>query len=439
MFLSPGARARPLPKNSWTNRRVSKTGTYTIARSDNGATIALGGNSFYTVIFSAATNYAQNHINVLINEDKGRGKQILPVYTFTTTAVTIATGSQNFTVSAGLNFPSDIRWRVFSRASPTNYVAGSFASYSSTTLNLSIDTAVGSAFSDGQIAPETILWPLQTLSIYVDNGLWMFNRPYWIPQKSVTINVDPTNGNNSNDGLATTTGAVKTIGRAVQLFYTDIQCFQSNRRVIDCGGNTIQEFVDLEHVPPGGGVFTIQNLTWKPGNSSYCVQVGDWVGLILQSVTMDGNGTTAPIGYITMHQHAVVDTFASFAVTTGGLSGSMFTGDGLFKINVNNGMTITNSGGSCAGFVYDGRNPLSQWNINNTHTFSGTPVIGRWAYASECSVMQFQGNVAFSGAITISPSVVTVNGVIANFSGATLPGGTPTGTTGGLYVTTITS
>jgi len=431
----------------WNNRRIAKTAVYTVVQSDDAATIALGGSAFYALIFGAPSGYDANHKNKVVNEDNytgastGRGKLLLPVYATSSTSLTIAAGSKAFTVASGLSFKSNQRVRAFSLASSANFMSGTLTSYSSTTLTLSIDTIGGSGtLTDWQIAPETILWPGQNIDVFNNNGVWAYEANLWYPNCQVTMNVNPTNGSDSSDGLGTSSGAKKTITGAVAPFYSAIVHPNNlGPRVIDGGSSTIQEFVDVEHVPLGGGAFQIQNFNWIAANSGYCLQIGDWAAVLLTSVTMKGAsaGATSPVGYIFMHQHAVLDTYTSFTVWVDGLAGSVIAGDGLFKVNINSGITVTQSSGTIGGFLYDGRNPLSQWSINGTHTFVGTPVVGRFAYASSGSVMQIQGNVTFSGAITTSVSLISAAGGIENFSGATLPGGTPTPTSPGWYVTSI--
>lgn len=53
-----------------------------------------------------------------------------------------------------------------------------------------------------------ILWPGQTVTIYNDNNTWISGCPYrWNPAPSQAVfNIDPVNGLDTNDGLATGTG-----------------------------------------------------------------------------------------------------------------------------------------------------------------------------------------------------------------------------------------
>jgi hypothetical protein len=63
------------------NIRLAKTANYTVGTLDNSSTIALGGSTFFTLTFSAASGYASNFMALVVNEDPlpssgGRGKDI---------------------------------------------------------------------------------------------------------------------------------------------------------------------------------------------------------------------------------------------------------------------------------------------------------------------------------------------------------------------------
>lgn len=58
------------------NSQQTKTANYTIVNSDSGSLIGLGGSTFFTVTFNAATSYDSNFLVYLCNTDSGRGKAI---------------------------------------------------------------------------------------------------------------------------------------------------------------------------------------------------------------------------------------------------------------------------------------------------------------------------------------------------------------------------
>lgn len=432
VFITP----RPRDIGKLTNRRVAKSAAYTLANTEAGATVAMAGAAFYALTIPNPTGFDSDYSVMVLNEDTGRAKMVLPFYTSSATSLAIATGSKAFTVASGLVFPGYRRVRAYSLANNANWMAG-LVTYAGTTLTMTVDTVGGSGtFTDWQIAPELLLWPLQFMPVFAQNNVWAWKKELYFPSADVQLNISAS-GNNSSDGLGLTTGALKTGTRAVQIFQQEM-FIPAGNRIVDGASGTFQEFVDIEQVFPGGGPIFFQNATWKPANSGYAFQVGDWVGCVWINVTWDTSGVTSPQGYVFLHQHAVGELWTGIVVNTGGLVISAFGGDGHCKWNVFNGLTVVNSGGAISGFIYDARNPLVQLNINGAHTYTGTPVFGRFLISCMGSQSVLQGNVTQTGAVTASASYVSTNGVVLNTSGVTIPGGNPTsGTSGGQYVTAI--
>lgn len=60
-----------------TNTRIAKSANYTVLNTNHG-TFALGGNTYFTLTFTAASNYDATYCTVVINEDTARGKKIAP-------------------------------------------------------------------------------------------------------------------------------------------------------------------------------------------------------------------------------------------------------------------------------------------------------------------------------------------------------------------------
>lgn len=419
-----------------TSTRLAKTAAYTVAAGDVGSTIALGGTAFYALTFGPASGYASPWSVRVLNSDTTRGKLLLTTVDTSSSSLAIGTGSKAFTITAGLNITAGDRYTAWSAADNTNWMSGPVASYSGTTLTLTADTVGGSGTkTDWQIGKETILWPQQSVVIENQNNIWnIFGLVLYRPATTPQLNVD-SSGSDRNDGFGTTTGALKTLTRAVVIAQANF--YSATGTVIDGGSGTFQEFVTVYYPLNGGGTLLFQNFTWKPTNSGYCMQFGDNALVGLTNITASTAGTTTPVGLFSGHQMGVLDVNANFVITpTVALTGSCFDTDGDTRFNINNGMTI--NAGTIGGFLYKGASN-SDWNINGTHTFVGTPSITRWAWATMSSTMVFQGNVAFSGANTTNVSLVNQNGCIQNLSGATLPGGTPTPTTGGQYNTTSTA
>jgi hypothetical protein len=359
----------------WTNVRLSQALAYTVLNADKGSTIALS-SGFFKLTFNAASGYDANFGVVVVNEDTGRGKIIS------------CNGLTDF-----------------------------------------------------------ILWPKQTCTVFNQNNVWKIDRPnqLWLVDSAPTFRVDPT-GSNNNDGLSTgATGAVQTLTQAVTLGYSYTYSRNQGGIIIDGGSNTFQEQVQVFYPINGGGTITFQNLTWKPANSGYCLQFGDGALVGLTNCTMSTASTTTPAGLILSHNHGILDVNTSFTVnlSTVSISGSVFDhdngGGGGSQFNINNGITITTSTGQVGGFIYRAQQPLMRFNVNGAHTYTGSPTIGRFVWASQGSSIVFNGNVTFTGTVTCSVSFINQNGIVQNLSGATLTGGTPTPTTGGQYNTTTTA
>ncbi len=135
----------------WTNTRNAKTTAYTLAPSDSGDTVALGGSGFYTLTANAPSAYPSAFLCTVLNEDTVRAKRV--------------------------------------------------------------------ALSGGQ---SFYLYPEQSAVVYTQNNTWQFlkNNRWQLPGTTALQNlykwfVDGSLGNDANDGLATGSGAKKTIQAAV--------------------------------------------------------------------------------------------------------------------------------------------------------------------------------------------------------------------------------
>ena len=293
------------------------------------------------------------------------------------------------------------------------------------------------------LTSPTDLWPGQTVAVQVnaaatawnifrDMGLWTISNPSFF--------VDSTSGSDTTtDGLASGAGAFATLTKCKNVAYSYI--FTVTGGVTCNGAGTFQEFVTAFFPLNGAGTLTYQGtggtpFTWKPVNSSYALQYGDGAIIGLTNITFSTAGTTTPIGIVTGHNLSVLDVNAGISVTpTVALNGSVFSCDYDTHVNINNGITI--NAGTINGLLYNGCQG-SSWNINGTHTFVGSPTLGRaYNFFSNAKAI-LQGNVSFSGAATITVGLVSGNSVL-NTSGVSLTGfgGAPTPTTGGQLCTTL--
>lgn len=188
----------------WNNTRNAKTGTYTVVNADKLTTLALGGSAYYTVTFSAASTYDANFAVVLTNEDS--------------------------TVSGGNH------------------------------------TGRGKKIAINGY-PSFILWPGQTMILMNQNNVWRFEYPgRWRVQGQPTIYVDHANGNDTNDGLVTGTGAFATIQAAV-IAYESWFDFNNFGPTIQVANETFTEN-NVSHTHPlvGYHVFSLTGNTTTPSN-----------------------------------------------------------------------------------------------------------------------------------------------------------------------------
>lgn len=77
--MSIQAIIRALGDGVWKNARSAQTANYTVVQSDQGTTLGLGGNAFFTLTFSAPSSYSTQFLVLVVNEDSfgsGRAKKI---------------------------------------------------------------------------------------------------------------------------------------------------------------------------------------------------------------------------------------------------------------------------------------------------------------------------------------------------------------------------
>ncbi|WP_316178248.1 MULTISPECIES: hypothetical protein [unclassified Bradyrhizobium] len=207
-----------------TGTRLAKTAAYTVANADVGSSLALGGTALYAATFGPASGYTAPWAIRVVNEDSTRSKQLLTTVDVSTTSLAIGLGSKAFTITAGLDIPVGQRVRAWSASGNTNWMSGLVASYSGTTLTLTVDAIGGTGIkTDWQIGIETMLWPRQSVTIENQNNVWrMYGRTRWKAPNNVVVNIDAINGLETNDGLSTGAGgAVKTMNRGIRQIIKD--------------------------------------------------------------------------------------------------------------------------------------------------------------------------------------------------------------------------
>jgi hypothetical protein len=154
------------------NVRNAQTGAYTVAPSDNGKTIALGGTAFYKLTFHTTVSYDPGMWVLVVNED---------LYS---NIITFTAGRAKWIEIAGTTF-------------------------------------------------SFYLWPGQSVIVYAQADQWrILGKTRWrLPGEAVaalTINTDFTNGSDTlglSDGLATGAGAFKSIQHALATILSEFDLY----------------------------------------------------------------------------------------------------------------------------------------------------------------------------------------------------------------------
>jgi hypothetical protein len=293
-----------------------------------------------------------------------------------------------------------------------------------------------SGFPSNLTSPS-ILYPGLTVQLTLNPAgpAWIVSRDMgpWVTA-SASFFVNP-GGSNSNDGLATgTTNAFATLQFCINTLYSKL--YDSGSAGFNCkvaAGLSITEYVSVFYPIPGSGITQILSdspgtqFTWNCPSSLPCLQFGDYSGVGLTDISFVANASSPEI--IFGHQYGVTDLNTNVKFTGASGSSPIMSCDYNTQFNFNSGLTYAGNAQllffACSG---------STWNINNAITASSA-TLGRFFSASGGSHVWFAGNVTFPGSVSTSVGLISGNSVVGNFSGATLPGGTPVPTTGGQICT----
>jgi hypothetical protein len=376
---SPGTRGNVLLSNgtNWTSspgQTQTVTSAYTAQPSDCQSTIYLGGASNFGVTVNAATGYGTVCVITFIDSDS-RGKMM---------TINGVPGFQLFPTQTVTLERVGSAWRL---SGPGRWA---------------VDCA--NSLTSG-LCPNTA------------SGYGVF------------IYVDTTNGNDNNDCLATGTGACKTIGAAKQIIYGRLDLGLGGYPVISIANGTYTETVNFQGAPVGGVVTFINapggSVTWKPGATGVCLQVGDGgiveVGLQAgptSGITFDNTGGAASGIGIFVHQTSIVDvngaTFGNW------LGGEQAYVDRTGDLNFNFGYTIS---GSAATHVLLGPGATFIQSGAVTITFSGSPTISTLYQGSGAGfTFSIAPSVTYSGAAAISQACGLTGPGAASLNGNTPPG-----------------
>lgn len=208
------------PVGALSNIRNAQTAAYAVATSDQGTTIALGGNAFYALTLGAASGFPSNFMFLVLNEDSGRGKSIQ------------INGLSNF-----------------------------------------------------------VLWPLQSIIVFNDNGTWQVHgqRRWKMTGATINVYVDPLLGIDTvgaTDGLASGTAAFATTNHALNYFC----CDQTDYSGIETAQTIVQ--INVAGTDP-------TRAHWSPHPAAPGAQGA-------AAITIDGGGTAVLSGGLQLYFGAVV-------------------------------------------------------------------------------------------------------------------------------------
>lgn len=312
------------------NNRLAKTANYTVLNADNSRTIALGGNSCFTLIFAAASGYDTNFSVKVFNEDSGRGK------------IMVVNGLTTF-----------------------------------------------------------ILWPLQSVVIFKDNGAWKTDPQgpdRWFAP-GISFFVHPSGSDTANDGLvAGSSNAFATIQHAVDVIkkYVDMQGAQATINLAD-GTHQVGSGVSIVYALTGSTEFTITGsastactVNCDAGGGCFIAREPATVTLIGMKLTTSGNSSTA----INASQFATVDfsdiEFGAFNLGTHIIASDQASVNCLGNYAVSGG-AVTHVNCSFNSYV----------NLDSfTVTITNTPTFTNWVTAiyggnvNSGNTMTFVGSVA---------------------------------------------
>lgn len=176
------------------------------------------------------------------------------------------------------------------------------------------DTGRGKKISASGLA-DFILWPGQSCIVYNDNNVWKI-LPFsqrWAKSGAVFF-VDPINGNDSNDGLASGTGAFLTIQHAVDTLHSSVDTL-GGPPVINLADGTysVGAGVNINYDLTGGAQFLITGNNASPGNvvvscspGGNCFNARDGGATVtLSGMTLSTTGNGAV--FISATQDTVID------------------------------------------------------------------------------------------------------------------------------------
>lgn len=289
------------------------------------------------------------------------------------------------------------------------------------------DTARGKRLSGFPAGVPAVLWPRKTVTVGIVNGAWSVSSipDRFVVSSTITVFVDPVNGNDTNDCLAATVGACLTHVQAMTNIST--QFVNNGITTIQWADATYadklfnaQPYIGTGSIALVGNVTTPANVNFTisgAGNCIFCFAYvgGNWAihGFKLSS-SVGGNGNGL---YVAGSLGLVTYGNMNFGALTGG-----FHITAIFGGHIEQDAIYTISGG--AGYhLYAADDSILHATFTGTVTITGTPAfsvafIG--SHGSGAIVGAIEAN--YSGAATGTSCFADDFGLIDIINAALLPG-----------------
>lgn len=364
----------------WANTAISITSASGVTSAHKGATLQLGGGSFFALTFPAGSTLDADFTCVIENIESG------------------AVGKGVSGVAGGFTLYPGESYLVYNDSGTLKLVGGSVKRYKKASLTLYVDNVNGSnnptladGLSTGTRAFASIGYAVQALfTLFDHNG----------SQPIITI----ANG---------------TYNESVNIFGMPVGC-----------GN-----VFFLNGASAGGV------TWQPAGAGtpYCILLGDGAIIEYSNILGNGNSISGSL-FMQLHQQAIADQ--NGGCTFGGFpSGSTWATDGSgWTLNINAGYTL--NGGATANHFSANSPGIVNHAGGLTVTISGSPNLGFWFRTQSGAIINCGSSITWSGSLTAGCQKWAVQQMSALYCGgnsASIPGSVagnpatgsaPTATTG---------
>jgi hypothetical protein len=229
-------------------------------------------------------------------------------------------------------------------------------------------------FPTCQSPTSSILWPLQEFDVAIENGVWAAVQcpGRWRFTASVTLNVDPAAADDTADGLATGSGALKTQQKA----------WDTQADVFDCAGQ----------------ILTIQLADGTFSGGQISSTKGSCVGMSSGSVTINGH-TGVPSAVL---MSCGTSTCYQFGAGEGG----------TIQVLIRN-MTVCSTGGTAS--IFQAFTPTTS--VRTDNIFIGTAGAGCLTVGAHVFDVEHGAEMSVALAYTLNGNVVVGGNIIQINSG----------------------